>query len=130
MRFVVVLVIGVFFSFYGSAQALKTAGAMVTFDPLFWKDNLKLTDDQYKAIQRINSTYYESIYRLIDEHPGEIAYLQHATAKLLQDRSERIWNTFRARQKKKWDKLSSSYLNDESNTTMSRLPSDLYQYHN
>jgi hypothetical protein len=122
MRLAVMLVLTIFtVSQNLFAQELKTADAMVTFDPLFWKENLKLSAEQYDAIQRINREYYERIYLLADEHEGNIAYLQHQTAELLQTRSEKIWNTFRPHQKRKWEKLASAYSN-ESGTAYSRLP--------
>ena len=121
MRLVVILVLMILSSsMQAPAQELQKAGANVTFDPLFWKDNLKLSAEQYDAIQRINREYYERIYQLAEEHEGNVAYLQRETAELLQSRSEKIWDTFRPRQKRKWEKLASTY-SRESNIAYSRL---------
>jgi hypothetical protein len=116
MKLVVVVLVGLmlFKSFESHAQEAKTPETAVVFDPLFWKDELKLTASQYQAIQNINREYYESIYRAADENQGNISLLQHKTTQLLQNRSEKIWNTFLPKQKRKWEKLSSSYSEDNS----------------
>jgi hypothetical protein len=113
MRVVVVLIMGLSLlkSFESHAQT-KNEGAVVVFDPLFWKDELKLTTNQYKAIRNINQEYYSSIYRTLNENEGNISFLQTATQELLQIRSELIWDTFHPKQKKIWKKLSSAYGTD------------------
>ena len=101
------------------AQAEHSSATAVVFDPLFWKDDLKLTASQYNEIRNINKEYYEAIYRVVGEHSGNAVALRNATTQLLQTRSEKIWDTFMPKQKKKWMKLSSAYHNS---TTLSYLP--------
>jgi len=107
---VYMVVLCVFKSFALQAQHERSTTPVV-FDPLFWKDDLKLTQSQYNEIMNINKEYYEGIYRALNEHTGNAAALRNATADLLHQRSEKIWGTFQPKQKKKWMKLSSEYHN-------------------
>src|SRR5687767_13864397 len=92
------------------AQTKQTSESKVVFDPLFWKDELKLTAGQYLEIRSINEEYYKEIMRLAYSG-NDAAYLRAATTQLLQKRSDKIWNTFHSRQKRKWKEISSAYTN-------------------
>jgi hypothetical protein len=117
----VVIILGLSFlkSFEALGQGNSTGNneALVVFDPLFWKDELKLTPGQSTTIQNINMEYYEGIYQAVDENEGNIKALQSITADLLHKRSEKIWNTFQPKQKRKWNKLSAFYSEDDGRTS-------------
>jgi hypothetical protein len=110
-------------SFEISAQTVKASQAQVIYDPLFWKKELKLTPGQYNVIRNINAEYYTSIYQAAYRHNGNISILQSTTKELLEERSERIWNTFYPKQKRIWKKLVSSYNTGSQSTTANARPS-------
>jgi hypothetical protein len=56
--YIVVLAFSVSSAYAQNEQAGKN---LVLFDPLFWKDQLKLDDDQCQKIKLINSQYYEKL---------------------------------------------------------------------
>ncbi|HYF69278.1 MAG TPA: hypothetical protein VD884_14135 [Ohtaekwangia sp.] len=75
----------------------------VLYDPLFWKDDLKLSNIQCQRIRDINAEFFQQVITLTKiENRSAVS---QKTAKLLSDRSEKIWNTFQPRQKKRWKKL-------------------------
>jgi hypothetical protein len=84
-------------------QGNQSAESIVVFDPLFWKDQLKLDASQRRKIKEINIEYYERLYA-IHEEPNRQQVQVRAAQSLLQ-RSEEIWGTFYPRQRKKWKKL-------------------------
>jgi hypothetical protein len=78
---------------------------IVLYDPLFWKDQLKLSDAQSKKIQEINWEYYESLQMVLyDEHANREGLRTKAMQCLMQ-RSQKIWDTFQPKQKRKWRKI-------------------------
>ena len=50
-------------SFAAHAQQAQDLKNIVMFDPLFWKEQLKLKDAQCRSIQDINAEYYENLRR-------------------------------------------------------------------
>lgn len=86
-----------------SGQGNQSTESIVVFDPLFWKDQLKLDASQRQKIKEINIEYYERLYA-IHEEPNRQKVQARAAQSLLQ-RSEEIWETFYPRQRKKWKKL-------------------------
>ncbi len=76
--------------------------ALVMYDPLFWKHDLKLSSDQCQKIKEINYEFFQRFNSLSTENK---VVVPAKAAALLTDRSEKIWSTFQPRQKKKWLKL-------------------------
>jgi hypothetical protein len=88
-----------------SAQRPDDQKDIVLYDPLFWKDQLKLSDAQSKKIQEINWEYYESLQMVLyDEHANREGLRTKAMQCLMQ-RSQKIWDTFQPKQKRKWRKI-------------------------
>jgi hypothetical protein len=79
--------------------------SLILYDPLFWKDELKLSSIQQKLIDKINIEFYENIKTAYSHYHGKHASHQIEIADLLMSRSEQIWEIFRHRQKRKWEKL-------------------------
>ena len=50
-----------------SAQDNSSDKHIVMYDPLFWKDKLKLDDSQCQKIRQINSEYYEKLTAVAHE---------------------------------------------------------------
>jgi hypothetical protein len=86
-------------------ESTTTAKTVVLFDPLFWKEDLKLSTNQCQKIKDINFEFFQQINSLTHENRGAVPA---KTAELLSDRSEKIWSTFQPRQKKKWKKIWST----------------------
>lgn len=74
------------------------------YDPLFWKDKLKLDDTQCQKIRQINSEYYEKL-SLVAHESSSHQTVKARAAQTLIDRSEEIWETFHPKQRKRWKKL-------------------------
>lgn len=86
------------------AQDLKSEGTMVVFDPLFWKDQLKLNDSQCLRIREINSLFYEKLSDVANESNHQV--VKAKAAQTLLERSEEIWETFHPKQRRKWKKIA------------------------
>jgi hypothetical protein len=84
------------------SQQVKEEKAEVLFDPLFWKEDLKLSFDQCQKIKNINYEFFQRIHAISSQ---ERVLAPSKAAELLSDRSEKIWSTFQPRQKKKWKKM-------------------------
>ncbi len=76
----------------------------VVFDPLFWKDRLRLDNHQCQRIREINSSFYRRLSDAVGE-PNRQA-VQAKAAQTLLERSEEIWATFHPRQRRIWKKIS------------------------
>lgn len=86
------------------AQELKSEHTMVVFDPLFWKDQLKLNDSQCLRIREINSLFYKKLSDVANESNRQA--LRAKAAQSLLERSEEIWETFHPKQRRKWKKIA------------------------
>lgn len=85
------------------AQENAPAKSMVLYDPLFWKDRLKLDDHQCQKIREINSQYYQKLYDVARESNHQA--VKAKAAETLMQRSEEIWETFHPKQRKRWKKI-------------------------
>ncbi|HTE30757.1 MAG TPA: hypothetical protein VK666_10320 [Chryseolinea sp.] len=99
------------------AQDEQSGKNLVLFDPLFWKDQLKLDDDQCQRIRLINSQYYEKLDVVARESNHQA--VKARAAQTLLERSEEIWETFHPRQRKRWKKIWDSRSQYTSQTTLS-----------
>jgi len=86
------------------AQELNGAKTMVVFDPLFWKDQLKLDDSQCLRIREINSLFYKKLSDVANEANHQV--VRAKAAQSLLERSEEIWETFHPKQRRKWKKIA------------------------
>jgi hypothetical protein len=85
-------------------QDILTTRNIVLYDPLFWKDQLKLDAFQCQKIKEINSEFYEKLSAVVEEEPNRKTIQVKAAQSLLQ-RSEEIWETFHPKQRKRWKKI-------------------------
>ena len=88
-------------------QDTRATQTTIVYDPLFWKDKLKLKDWQRVKINEINADFYGALIE--SSKAPERKAVRENMDKLLNQRSERIWNTFSDRQKNIWKKLESQY---------------------
>jgi len=87
-----------------NAQDLHSDRNMIVYDPLFWKDQLKLDNSQCLRIREINSSFYRKLNEVVNE-PNR-REIQAKAAQSLLERSEEIWETFHPRQRRKWKKIA------------------------
>lgn len=91
-----------------TSAALAQDGAsdekVVMYDPLFWKDQLKLNNEQCQKIKAINHEYYEKLSDVVREPNHQV--VKAKAEQTLIERSEEIWQTFHPKQRKRWKKIS------------------------
>jgi hypothetical protein len=78
---------------------------LVQYDPLFWKDKLKLDDDQCQKIREINGEYYQSLFSAYQEVKEDRDALRSIANKSLEHRNHEIWETFHPKQRKRWKRI-------------------------
>jgi hypothetical protein len=88
------------------AQTNEEGKVIIKYDPLFWKDQLKLSPSQSDKIKEINIEYYEKIKVVsTNQAQGYNNNTRMRVDQFLEQRSNQIWNTFHTRQKRKWVKM-------------------------
>jgi trehalose/maltose hydrolase-like predicted phosphorylase len=99
---------------YGQDHSSET---IVVFDPLFWKDQLKLDEFQCRKIKEINTTFYQQLSVVSHNETNRNDARRKAEQSLMQ-RSEEIWETFHPKQRKRWKKMwQDNYIVERSNET-------------
>ncbi|HEX6225461.1 MAG TPA: hypothetical protein VFZ52_13685 [Chryseolinea sp.] len=88
-----------------STSILAQDASLVQYDPLFWKDQLKLDRDQCQKIKEINSEYYQSLFAAYEEKKGDRNALKKSANKSLLQRNQEIWETFHPKQRKRWKRI-------------------------
>lgn len=104
IRLLVAAVMLLFSAPFLRAQELKSEQNMIVFDPLFWKDQLKLDDSQCLRIREINSDFYKKLSDVANESNRQV--VRAKAAQSLLERSEEIWETFHPKQRRKWKKIA------------------------
>jgi hypothetical protein len=94
------------FTAHGSADRDSTSSEFA-FDLLFWKKDLKLTDEQCLTIGMINSDFYASLQReaIAENRSG----LRFKLSELLRKRTDLIRLVLTHRQKVRWRKIQFAY---------------------
>jgi len=88
-----------------SAQDIKEPEKLIQYDPLFWKDQLKLDNDQCIKIREINGEYYKSLFVAYQEEKNDRKALRKLADKSLMRRNQEIWDTFDSKQRKRWKRI-------------------------
>lgn len=86
----------------------QIGSAVVGYDPLFWKAELRLSTEQCMQLRDINAEFYKAIVAAAHDHAKWDAD-RLRIVELLNSRSERIMQIFTERQRKKWDKIASTF---------------------
>ena len=81
------------------------AKAVVKYDPLFWKNELKLSIDQSQRIREINFEFYEQLMATFSHEGSSRNVMQLRVSQSLLRRSQQIWDTLYRKQRKKWAKI-------------------------
>jgi hypothetical protein len=87
------------------AQDAPQTENLIQYDPLFWKEKLKLDPDQCQKIREINGEYYENLFSAYKEEKGDVDALQELADKSLKQRNQEIWETFHPKQRKRWKRM-------------------------
>ena len=87
------------------AQEAGQSENLVQYDPLFWKDKLKLDPEQCLKIREINGEYYESLFTAYQEVKHDKNALRSIANKSLEHRNQEIWETFHPKQRKRWKRM-------------------------
>jgi len=75
---------------------------VVMYDPLFWKEELKIKFDQSRKIEQINNEFYENIRQNRSDNEEEnTATLERG----LEERSQKIFETLLPKQRRKLEKI-------------------------
>ena len=103
----VIIVFGIILFMSGSvvAQEITESEKLIQYDPLFWKDQLKLDNDQCIKIREINGEYYKSLFIAYKEEKDDRKALRKLADKRLMERNQEIWDTFDSRQRKRWKRI-------------------------
>lgn len=81
---------------------------VVGYDPLFWKAELRLNTEQCLRLRDINIEFYKSLEACANDN-AKHGMDKVKIIELLSDRSEKILSVFSDRQRKKWDKIATTY---------------------
>jgi len=88
------------------AQNAESDNDEIMYDPTFWKEDLRLSKEQYFAINEINSEFYNNLILAVQQ----VAPSKEPTpSALLSQRKDLIWGLLSPRQKSKWKKISKSF---------------------
>ncbi|WP_276366680.1 hypothetical protein [Chryseolinea sp. H1M3-3] len=87
------------------AQAPNQSENLVQYDPLFWKEKLKLDDEQCQKIKEINGEYYQSLFTAYQKEKHDHEALRSMANKSLIQRNQEIWETFHPKQRKRWKRM-------------------------
>jgi hypothetical protein len=93
------------FILLSSTLTMAQDANLVQYDPLFWKDELKLDRDQCQKIKEINSEYYESLFTAYREEKDDRNALRKSANRSLVQRNQEIWETFHPKQRKRWKRI-------------------------
>jgi hypothetical protein len=88
-----------------SSTLIAQDANLVQYDPLFWKDELKLDQDQCQKIKEINSEYYESLFTAYEMEKDDRNALRKSANRSLVQRNQEIWGTFHPKQRKRWKRI-------------------------
>ena len=87
------------------AQVDSKSENLIQYDPLFWKEKLKLDDDQCQKIREINGEYYQNLFSAYQEEKDDRAALIELANKSLEQRNQEIWEIFHPKQRKRWKRM-------------------------
>ena len=101
------IVLGIILFASGSlaAQDIKESEKLIQYDPLFWKDQLKLDNEQCIKIREINGEYCKSLFVAYRQEKDDRKALRKLADKSLMQRNQEIWDTFDSRQRKRWKRI-------------------------
>ena len=103
-KLILVCLMGILVSVAAHGQSAEDGKVVIKYDPLFWKDQLRLTDAQFIKIKHINQEYYEKLLTAYNSKSAN-GTMHVKVEEYLEERSAQIWETFHTKQKRKWMKL-------------------------
>jgi hypothetical protein len=98
------------------AQETLSSNGLIKYDPLFWKSELHLKEEQSVRLKDINTTFYLEIKNALEAKSDNQDELIASVKAILVERSQKIWQTLDAKQRKKYQRImNESYSFDASN---------------
>jgi hypothetical protein len=100
-----ILFFGVAMPFATRAQSSRNdARDVVMYDPLFWKDELKIRTTQSRRIEQINTEFYQDLRQInVEASSREVKHSRLEEG--LQQRSQKIFETLLPKQRRKLEKI-------------------------
>lgn len=95
------------------AQDVVSSEELVSYDPLFWKDKLKLNPEQCQKIREINSEYYQNLFSAYEKVKHDNKALRTLANKSLSQRNQEIWETFYPKQRKRWKRMWNEHFSQD-----------------
>jgi hypothetical protein len=98
--------------FFGAAMPFATQAQssrndtrdVVMYDPLFWKDELKIRTTQSRRIEQINTEFYQDLRQInVEASSREVKHSRLEEG--LQQRSQKIFETLLPKQRRKLEKI-------------------------
>lgn len=90
---------------YALSAVAQADSPAVLYDPVFWKDDLKLKHEQLHEIEAVNHEFYERIIETYHETTDDRKALDEVIVQCSIERSNQIWQIFSPKQRKKWTKI-------------------------
>lgn len=87
-----------------SSEAADKGKSVIAYDPEFWKEPLRLSNQQMIFIREINADFYAAVREMASDtkySPDTVEKLNQ----LLNDRSNRIWDVLSKRQQARWNRI-------------------------
>src|SRR4051812_11551140 len=95
----------VLISCYSFAQHKNTEKLIVTYDPSFWKRELRLDNFQYRRMCEINLEFYQRLITAYRSLKDDRKAFHSAFAECWINRNTQLLQTMNARQRKKWSRM-------------------------
>lgn len=87
------------------SRAQESIRNQFLYDPTFWGNGLKLSYEQRKKIESINSEFYQKLRSIRQAN----SFNQNQLEEIIRLRSNQIIETFHNRQRRKWDKIIADF---------------------
>jgi hypothetical protein len=90
------------------AQNLTEEKQAVTYDPSFWKKELRLDNFQYRRMCEINFEFYNNLIAAFHSMKNDRVAFRSVFSQYWIDRNTQLIQTMNDRQRKKWKRIMST----------------------
>jgi hypothetical protein len=96
--------VAISFATYAQNSSRSESHEKVLYDPLFWRAELNIKNDQSRRIEEINTEFYQNL-RQINVEASSREVKNTRLEEGLQERSQKIFNTLLPKQRRKLEKI-------------------------
>jgi len=89
------------------AQSIANEKQMVTYDPSFWKKELRLDNFQYRRMCEINFEFYNNLIVAFRSMKDDRVAFRSVFSQYWANRNTQLIQTMNERQRKKWKRIMS-----------------------